>query len=368
MKYDLKILQEYIDKKLLHVQVHPTLPLRIYKYSQECVFSRAWDEITLNMRGVVLDHEGNQVSNPFSKFFNLEELEPLGISLPNLPYTVYDKVDGSLIEVFRYKGEIVVSSVGSFSSAQAVVAAKLLNEKYDNLKYWSIQEGKTYLFELVYPLNKIVLDYGDDEKLVLLAIRETETGDEMPDILFYAKGIGFDVAKEVNMKLEDLKDEVGREDFINKEGFVIVYENGFRVKMKYAEYFRLHKIISNVNERFVWEFVSQGKPIELDNIPDETFQFIKDTEKMLLEKFDEKWKEAHKIYIDSLKEMSDIHGDDFSKKDFALHILPRHKKMAGVLFKIWEQRPVSAAEIIWKMLRPKYADGPSGFQSMKIEA
>lgn len=149
MKYDLKILQEYIDKKLIHRQVHPTLPLSIYKYSQECVFSRAWDDITMNMRGTVLDNEGNQVSNPFPKFFNLEELEPLGISLPNLPYKVYDKADGSLIEVFKYNGEIVVSSAGSFTSAQAVAAENMLKTKYSHLLE-HIEEGKTYLFELIF--------------------------------------------------------------------------------------------------------------------------------------------------------------------------------------------------------------------------
>jgi RNA ligase len=149
MKYDLKILQEYIDKKLIHMQVHPTLPLRIYKYSQECVFSRAWDDITMNMRGTVLDNEGNQISNSFSKFFNLEELEPLGISLPNLPYKVYDKVDGSLIEVFRYNGEIVVSSAGSFTSPQEIAAENMLQTKYAHLLQ-HIEEGKTYIFELIF--------------------------------------------------------------------------------------------------------------------------------------------------------------------------------------------------------------------------
>ena len=182
-----------------------------------------------------------------------------------------------------------------------------------------------------------------------------------------ARELGFDVVAEIHRSLDDLKNEIKRDDFINKEGFVVAYENGLRIKMKYAEYFRLHKIVSNVNEKFVWEFVSQGKPIDLHNIPDETFKFIEDTKKMLLKKFDEKWKEAHKIYIESLKELSDIHGDDFSKKDFALYILPRHKKMSGVLFKIYEQKPITAAEIIWGMLEPKFEKGYSGFQSMKIE-
>lgn len=149
MKYDLKILQEYVDKKLLHMQVHPTLPLRIYKYTQECVFSRAWNDITLNMRGTVIDNDGNQISNPFPKFFNLEELEPMGIALPNLPYKVYDKVDGSLIEVFWYKDNLVVSSAGSFASAQAIVAENMLKTKYSHLLQ-HIEEGKTYLFELIF--------------------------------------------------------------------------------------------------------------------------------------------------------------------------------------------------------------------------
>ena len=149
MKYDLKILQEYVDKKLLHMQVHPTLPLRIYKYTQECVFSRAWDDITMNMRGTVIDDNGNLISNPFPKFFNLEELEPLGISLPNLPYKVYDKADGSLIEVFMYCGDFVVSSAGSFTSPQAIAAEKLLKTKYSHLLK-HIEEGKTYLFELIF--------------------------------------------------------------------------------------------------------------------------------------------------------------------------------------------------------------------------
>ena len=280
MKYDLQILQKYVKKRLLSVQFHPTLPLRIYKYSHDCVFSRAWDDITLNMRGTVIDENGNVYSNPFPKFFNFEELETLGKSLPKEPYKVYEKADGSLIQIFMYHGKHVVTSAGSFTSPHANIAEKLFNGKYSHLKEF-MNDKHTYLFELIYPLNKIVLDYGDEEKLMLLAVRETETGEETPGALESARELGFDTVDEVNHSFDELKDEVKRDDFINKEGFVVVYENGFRVKMKYAEYFRLHKILSNVNEKFIWEFVSQGKPINLENIPDETFQFIRDTEKQL---------------------------------------------------------------------------------------
>lgn len=368
MKFDLIELQKYIDNKLIHMQVHPTLPLRIYKYSQECVFSRSWDTITLNMRGTVLDLEGNRISNPFSKFFNLDELDAMKISLPNLQYKVFDKVDGSLIQLFKYNGEIIIASVGSFTSAQADVARKLWSEKYSHLSKY-IKNENTYLFELVFKQNKIVVDYGDDSKLVLIAIRNTNDGTESFDISEHGfetgESLGFDVVNYTNMSMDEIQSEIKRSDFINKEGFVIVFENGFRVKLKYDEYFRLHKLISNVNERFVWEFLSKGKDIVLDNIPDETFQFIKDTKFKLNTLFDLKWKECLDVYNSTLKELSESIGEKWSKKDFALSIVPKYKKISGVLFKLYENRLSEAKEIVWKMIMPKYEKGTSGFQSMK---
>jgi RNA ligase len=217
-------------------------------------------------------------------------------------------------------------------------------------------------------LNKIVVDYKGQEKLILLAIRNTDSGEETPGALDSARELGFDVIDEIQISLDELKNEIQRKDFINKEGFVIVYENGFKVKIKYAEYFRLHKIISNVNERFVWEFMSQGKPLELINIPDETFQFIKDTQKSLQDTFDAKWKEFDKIYQEVHLSLNQKYGvDNWEKKDFALIVVPVHKKLSGVLFKLYENRINEAKEIVWKMIEPTYGTGVSGFQSMKKE-
>jgi len=263
----------------------------------------------------------------------------------------------------------VVSSAGSFTSAQAVVAETLLKEKYANLKHWSIMEGKTYLFELLFPLNKIVVDYGGEEKLVLLAVRDTDTGNELDDILMYAKGIGFDVVEEVHLNIDELKNEVKRKDFINKEGFVVVFENGFRVKIKYEEYFRLHKIICNVNEKFVWEFVSQDKPISLENIPDETFQFIKNTVASLNSEFQEKKDYILGSYVDAIRELNESYGKgNWVKKDFAICILPKYKKISGALFHLYENRYDAFKKNVWDSIKPEYEPGQSGFQSMKIEA
>ena len=98
MRYDLNILNDYIDKKLITKQDHPTLPLSIYNYTRSCQYESKWDEITLNCRGLVLDRDGNVVAKPFDKFFNYEELK----EIPNEPFEVFEKMDGSLGILFNY--------------------------------------------------------------------------------------------------------------------------------------------------------------------------------------------------------------------------------------------------------------------------
>lgn len=62
----------------------------------------------------------------------------------------------------------------------------------------------------------------------------------------------------------------------NKEGFVVRFKNGFRVKMKFAEYVKLHRGVSNVR---IWEFLSEGKSFEelLEKVPDEFYNWVKNT-------------------------------------------------------------------------------------------
>lgn len=149
--YDL--LKEMVAKRYVSVQKHPTLPLFIYKYTIAATFEKVWNPATLAARGLVLDADGFQVNCPIPKFFNLEELEPNGLKLPeNVPYKVYKKVDGSLIQVFFYDGEMVISSSGSFTSPHTIVAKQILENKgYCKTieKYKHNTEGITFIFEII---------------------------------------------------------------------------------------------------------------------------------------------------------------------------------------------------------------------------
>ena len=72
MKITKDILEKYVAEGWLISQVHPTIPLTIYNYSQATQYEAHWDEVTLQCRGLVVDDMGTIVARPFKKFFNIE--------------------------------------------------------------------------------------------------------------------------------------------------------------------------------------------------------------------------------------------------------------------------------------------------------
>jgi RNA ligase len=212
--------------------------------------------------------------------------------------------------------------------------------------------------------NRIVVNYDSEENdLILLAVKDIDKEYPLYSEYFNA----FNRVKEVFMQLEQLRLEQMRPEFINEEGFVVKYKNGFRVKLKYKEYCRLHKTISNVNEKFVWEFLSEGKSIEQlgENIPDETFQFIRDMAKVLVSDFDLIYGYAHVFYDDICRIMQA--SDETDKKSFALRATsPNMKKFSGMLFRLWDGKEID--DLVWKYIKPKYEKGESGFSSFKGES
>ena len=148
---DLKLLHKYESEGLVFSQKHPTLPLTIWNYSDKVQYEGLWNETLLQCRGLVTDDEGNVVALPFKKFFNLEENK----HTPTSKFDVYDKMDGSLGILFNYKGEWVFATRGSFTSDQSVKGLELLS-KYD---YQKLHNGYTYLFEIIYGQNRIVVKY-----------------------------------------------------------------------------------------------------------------------------------------------------------------------------------------------------------------
>jgi hypothetical protein len=325
------LLKEMISKNYVRVNKHPDHDLYIYNYTQNAQFERVWNEITLSCRGLILDANGNVVAKPFPKFFNLGEIE--NQMLPNTTFEVFDKMDGSLGILYWINDAPFMASRGSFASDQSDKANEMLHGKYKDS--WSLlDKTKTYLFEIIYPENRIVLNYGLAEELVLLAIIDTKSGEEFP-----MEDIGFPMVE----KYDGIKDilTLKEMEFENKEGFIIKYSNNFRVKIKFDEYLRLHRIITQVSNLNIWEYLKSNQSFEeiLERVPDEFFDWVKQTKNDLENQYSEIENQCKKDY----KVLE-------SRKETALYFLTC--KYSGVLFEMLDNKDYSA--IIWKMIRPKF--------------
>ncbi|MFI2040044.1 RNA ligase [Streptomyces bottropensis] len=240
---------------------HPELPLSLYTYTRTSQYERVWNRVTTRCRGLVADDvTGEIVALPLPKFFNVGEHEsgqPYAPRLPDEPFEVYDKVDGSLAVVFHYAGRWRVASKGSFVSVQATWAQRLLDGKDTS----GLVPGVTYLAEILYPENRIVVDYGDRRDVVLLAAFAKD-GTEVPlaEAATGWRGIGSVVTVRPAVPLAELlamtegnrlpggADATGTD----AEGFVLRFASGVRAKAKFAEYVRLHKVLTGVTERDIW--------------------------------------------------------------------------------------------------------------------
>lgn len=258
-----------IDAGLVTRKQHPNLPLSIYTYTRTAQYGRAWTTATLRCRGLIADdNTGEIVAWPFPKFFNVAE-HALGHDyaqpLPEgEPFEVYDKVDGSLGIVFHYNDRWHVASKGSFTSEQAMWAQARISTS-DTRALWP---DTTYLAEIVYPENRIVVDYGDREDLVLLGAYGRD-GTEIP--LKTASVEWLEIGNVVRAwpalplpELLKLAEANARPDGtptsgISTEGYVIRYASGLRAKAKLAEYVRLHKVLTGITERDIWRMLGMQR-------------------------------------------------------------------------------------------------------------
>ncbi|MFJ7775809.1 AAA family ATPase [Streptomyces yangpuensis] len=254
-------LADSIDAGYVTRKAHPELPLSIYTYTRTAQYERVWNEVTTRCRGLVADDEtGAIVALPLPKFFNVGEHEsgqPYAPALPDEPFEVYDKVDGSLAIVFHYAGRWRVASKGSFISAQAVWAQRRL----DGADTAALHPGTTYLAEILYPQNRIVVDYGDRRDLVLLAAFGPD-GTEVPlaEAAPHWEGIGSVVTVWPAMPLGELLALAESNTLpggsaasgMDAEGFVLRFASGVRAKAKLSEYVRLHKVLTGVTARDIW--------------------------------------------------------------------------------------------------------------------
>lgn len=378
-----------VEAGLIRVQKHPELPLWINNYTDAAMYTKgSWDNPAIRIcRGLITDIDDRIVARPFEKFFNHNQPEAGRPSL-SLNATVLDKVDGSLGILYQtgkqvitaglFVPEYAIATRGSFTSEQAIHATKVWQEKYADR--WTPDPGWTYLFEIVYPENRIVLDYGDMDDLVFLGAH-----------LIKADGLNFCPGKSApgstwwpgpmveSLSYRSLGKALEAPPRDNAEGMVVILPNKM-VKIKQEDYLILHKLMTGLRPRSIWEFLAVNackdliekpkhwgsrigldparaqeildigpdwKSTYLEGVPDEFLQWVEDTiESIEFEVFD-----LGRFLRAEAQHHKEVSPD---RKTYFQNL--KNDEHFGILGLLYDDKDITTA--LWKAVYPPAAGKP----------
>lgn len=334
-----------LTDKHVKVTAHPTLPYLILNYTDAVTWDQAWTPTTLTCRGLVVHADTYDViARPVRKFFNHDQPQAPQIDLDDR-VLVMDKADGSLGILYPTPDGHAVATRGSFTSDQALWATAHYQERYAG--DFTPNPDWTYLFEIIYPDNRVVVDYKGREALVLLGAVHNASGASI-ELLEAAQGWPGPIVDVLPYR--SIRQALDAPETDNAEGFVLWHPvTDARIKVKFAEFKRLHKLLTGINPRHIWEILAAGQnPVEaFASAPDEFHTWMRGI-----------ITDLETAYAAERARLRAVHANltatlpaGFTRRDFAALAAPHPDKAA--LFLLLDGKPLE--ELIWKGLRPSGA-------------
>jgi hypothetical protein len=328
-------------------QTHPIYPyLSIFKYADSCSYDGGWNAINRLCRGLILDtRDGSIVARSFPKFFNVGETpESEMANLPNEDFDIFMKMDGSMGSLYFHDGQWRVATPGSMDSPQAREATKMLT----SYKLDSIPHDVTPVVEIIYPENRIVVDYGDKRLLILLTVfRRDGTEYSRQEVLALGHECGLPVV--LMHPTQDINTLSFPE---NEEGYVIRFSSGFRVKVKSPVYVMAHRFLTNISIPRVIEGIRDGSMAAVHaQCPEVWRNKLDDLLGLVKTRYDQIEREAREWHRQTIAKAiieAGVTDDKVRRKACALWInanVPENRR-AGV-FQLISSRNI--AEWVWKL-------------------
>lgn len=325
----LPLLLEYQNKGLVTVRKHPEVDVYVASYSKSVPYAKAWDDITLQARCVMVDTNG-LVAKSFDKFFNIGEVPFVGGG-----YHVSDKIDGSLILAATYQNKALVASKSSFTSDHALAAQTLLSGARTH------EFGTSY--ELTHPSYRIVIDYGAEPQLHYLG-GVTDPNQKFA-IVQEPSWEGFLPPTVSSMRFAD---EGTVSEFIKKysdiEGFILTsFDNQRKYKIKTAWYLERHRVIFGLTPARIFEVCRQEDPDEfIMSLPDEFQESVR-----------KKVREYQTAFVETKalieKQARYFKEQSTTRKDYAAFVTKEPPNMRGPLFQAYETGIVPD-DVVWRHL------------------
>lgn len=342
--------------------------LVMFKYSQ--FDSDFMNPLVRECRGIILDEDTfGVVSYAFDKFGNYGE--PYCPEIDWKTARVGEKLDGSLCKFVKFPdGNLLVSTNGSIDAFKTglqdqigcpyktfgeliVKALELEMTRHalvgDPMSWMSsmLESGKTYMFELTSPWNKIVVPQTET-RLNFLGCRDNATFEET---YFTGHPLAKIFRTPAVFPLGSLEDCVtaAKELTLDHEGYVVCDAAFNRVKVKSPMYVSAHYMRSDdgsLSYRRAAELIKENQTDEfLTYFP----EYREDFAKM-------------RAALDSLSEEIDSAFAALSalglraRKDQAAWIMSNAKKASGCLFKMLDGKIASGRDWVYALTADKMAD------------
>lgn len=226
----------------------------LYVLNYDQINSPKANPIVVECRGLIIDHDFNIVSRSLDRFFNLGEQPDTQAHLDWSKAECAEKVDGSLIKIYNWKGIWYCSTRGTafaesncnFGDSFKSLIFKALDcdddVEFQHLCNLWLDSDWTYILELTCRENRVVKAY-DGYTLHYLASRHNQSGEFGDD---YEKQAALMIgAREVNtFKFSSVDDCINTAKHLPdlEEGYV-VYQDGKPVcKVKSPAYVAVHHI------------------------------------------------------------------------------------------------------------------------------
>lgn len=291
-------------------------------------------------RGIIFSKKtGKVIRRPHHKFFNLNERPETLLQNVDMsrPHYIPVKLDGSMIapfidddNVMHWGTKMGVTDIATHPHHFATV----LNPHYQAWARDALQSGYTPIFEWCSRKQRIVIDYPED-RLVLTAVRHMETGEYWAyEALITVQREGIEV---VNLRPDPVSNWDAFVETVKAEtegeGYIIVFDNGHKLKMKNDEYCRIHKAKDSLSqEKLVLGLI-------LRDLVDDIKAKVAEDERERLDRFQNEVISGILAKAEELKWIVLAARDNCnSKKVFALDVVQKHpvRNEHQLLYKAWD--------------------------------
>ena len=310
-----------------------------FKYNQ--LESPMGERIVQECRGIILDVQNNWeiVSRPYDKFFNYGEGYAHNIDWNTAK--VYEKMDGSLLTLYFYKGKWRVQTSGTVDAECQVSGynftfKELFWKVFTELNYLipaHSEKEYCFMFELMTPYNRVVVRHPQN-RLVLHGVRNIKTG-KYHNVNYYSAIYNWEVVTKYELNsLENIIKASNNLDPLKQEGYIVEDAEFNRVKIKSPSYIALHHAKDTISPRSILNIIRTNESTEFLQYFEEYTEVFNEVEskyKNLIETITDSIKYIYTNNIqDDYKQIGLITKELFYK-GLIFQVIKKHKTIEEVL-------------------------------------